>query len=207
MLTPRSLLAVALIVTGAFASDLLARGDPVIITVSTDGTGDYSKIQDAVDNASAGAIVRIGKGTWHEAVTVTQPLTLEGADWDLSRIVAASPGQDSPGQEQASPELVEGLERISRELDTETQAKLRQAFLKVFSSSPAVTVRGTTGVSIRNLSLLRSEQVRKRTTTSGSGKDHHCSKLASAPRTLSLSTAPGQCSLRKNAQSVRSQND
>lgn len=138
MLTPRSILAVALIVTGAFASDLLAGGDPVIITVSTDGKGDYSKIQDAVDNASAGAIVRIGKGTWHEAVTVTQPLTLEGADWDASRIVSAS-----PGQEQASPELVEGLERISRELDTETQAKLRQAFLKVFSSSPAVTVKGT----------------------------------------------------------------
>lgn len=166
MITPRSFLAAALIVTGAFESTLSARGDSVIISVSADGTGDYRKIQDAVDNATAGAIVRIGKGTWNEAVTVAQPLTLEGAGWEVSRIISAS-----ASQKQASPELVEGLERISRELDAETQAKLRQAFLKVIGSSPVVTVKDTEGVSIRNISFLRSEPVRKGSFTDNAAID------------------------------------
>jgi hypothetical protein len=161
MTTPRSLLATAVIVAGALESKLLANEAPVIIHVFADGTGNYETIQDAVDNATPGAIVRIGAGTRTEAVTVTQPLTLEGSGWEVSRVVSAS-----AGQKQASPELIEGLQQISRELDAETQAKVRQAFLEVFGASPVVTVKDTERVIIRNMSLLRSEPVREGAFTS-----------------------------------------
>ena len=166
MITPRSLLAAALIVTGALESNPPSNGEPPTIHVSADGKGNYRTIQDAVNNAPAGAVVRIGKGTWTEAVTVTRPLTLEGVGWEVSRVVSAS-----AGQKQASPELIEGLQRISRELDAETQAKLHQAFLKAFGSLPVLTVKDTKRVVIRNISFLRSEPVRKGSFTSDAAID------------------------------------
>ena len=156
MIISKSLLIATIIATGAIGSNVAAKGEPPMIRVSVDGKGDYRKIQDAVDNAPAGAVVWIGKGTWTEAVSITKPLTLEGAGWEVSRIVSTS-----VSQKQASPEFVESLQLISRELDAETQAKLRQASLKVFGSSPVLTVKNAKQVAIRNLSFQRSRPVRK----------------------------------------------
>lgn len=157
MIAFRSLYTAAFIITGALGWGLRAQEEPSIIHVSADKKGDYKTIQEAVDNASAESIVRVGKGTWTEAVTVTRPLTLEGVGWDVSRLVSAQAEQAA----RPSSEVVEALERISRELDSETRAKLQQAFHKVYASSPVLVVRGAERVVIRNLSFLRSEPVRE----------------------------------------------
>ena len=162
MIIPRLALIAALIVAVAIRSNVPARGEPPVIRVSADGKGDYGKIQDAVDSAPEGAVVRIGNGTWTEAVTITKPLTLEGAGWEVSRIVS---------EKQASPELVEGLQRISRELDAETLAKLHQAFLKVYGSSPVLIVKNTKQVVIRNISFRGPRAVRKGRPTSAAAID------------------------------------
>lgn len=61
MTIPRSALIAALIVAVAIRSNVPARGEPPVIRVSADGKGDYGKIQDAVDSAPAGAVVRIAE--------------------------------------------------------------------------------------------------------------------------------------------------
>lgn len=130
--------------------------EPAIIQVAANGTGDFQTIQEAIDQARAGTIVRVGAGTWDEALTITKPLTLEGTGCDQTQIVSAS-----DGKQQASRDLQRGLQQIYQELDAETRMKLTEAYQRVFGASPALTVTETEGVVIRGMSLLRSQPVRE----------------------------------------------
>ena len=86
--------------------------DPNVITVSQDGTGDFLTIQQAIDGAPENAVIRIGAGTWKESVRIDKPITLDGADWRKTRVVGGH-------EMEASQEVVEALENILRELDSE----------------------------------------------------------------------------------------
>jgi hypothetical protein len=155
MRSPILLLLALSVVQAAFAVKASAAADPAVLRVEADGTGDHATIQEAVDAAQEAAVVQIGPGVWKESVRITKPLTLEGAGWQATRIVS-----EAQGQPQAGPELIGALERITRELDAETQAKLREAFMRVYGSAPALTIHAADGVVIRNITCLRSEPVR-----------------------------------------------
>ncbi len=129
--------------------------DAAVVQVRADGSGDFQTVQEAVNGAPEGAVVRIGEGVWRESVRITRPVTLEGAGWEATRIVPPSADKGQP-----NPELMEMLGRIASELDSETQEKLRAAMIKVYGTSPVITVNGTDGVILRNMALLRSEPVR-----------------------------------------------
>ena len=143
----------SLVLCGPLAADDEASR---ILHVQADGSGDHATIQGAIDAAEPGTTIRIGKGRFEESLTISKPVTLEGAAWDQTRIVSTS---DS--NEDLSPEVMQALSRIAQELDAETQAKLREATVKVYASKPALAIRDTEDVAIRNLSLLRSEPVRQ----------------------------------------------
>jgi hypothetical protein len=151
-----ALLAAFSISVGYFSTNASAAAEPAVLRVAADGSGDHTQIQEAIDAAPDGALVQIGEGVWREAVTIARPLTLEGAGWQKTRIVSAS---ENPLQ--SSPQLAEALGRIARELDAETQAKLREAVMKVYGGSPALTVHETDGVAIRGVTFLRPESVRE----------------------------------------------
>ena len=53
-----------------------ARGETII--VAKDGSGDYIKIQDAIDNATDGDELRVYEGTYFENVVVNKTLSLVG---------------------------------------------------------------------------------------------------------------------------------
>ncbi len=50
----------------------------VAITVNDDGGADYTKIQDAIDNANSGEIIYVWKGIYYENVIVNKTVTLIG---------------------------------------------------------------------------------------------------------------------------------
>ena len=59
-----------------------------MITVSKDGRGDYTRIQDAVDAAAAPERILIRKGVWRERIVIDRDgLTLAGEDRDGTVIV------------------------------------------------------------------------------------------------------------------------
>ncbi len=57
---------------------LVGGAGAMTITVNTSGSGDYSRIQDAIDNASSGDTILVYSGTYYENVNVSKQLTLRG---------------------------------------------------------------------------------------------------------------------------------
>jgi hypothetical protein len=142
---------------------------PPIVRVAVDGSGDFATIQEALSGAPDGATIRVGKGTWNVSsnpLEIRRPVTIQGEGWSATRIVSASEGKEPPSRE-----LLEGLARISQELDSETTAKMRQAFLKIYGGSPVVTLKGTKEVVLRSLSFQRSGPVQKGISTSDTAID------------------------------------
>ncbi len=55
--------------------------------VGGSGEGNYSKIQDAIDDASDGDTVFVYNGTYYEAVDVDKSINLKGEDRDITKII------------------------------------------------------------------------------------------------------------------------
>jgi len=56
--------------------------------VDSRGYGDFTRIQDAVDAAGQGDIIRVNNGTHHANITIDKPLTLVGEDPETTFIIA-----------------------------------------------------------------------------------------------------------------------
>ena len=56
------------------------------ILVDDDGDADYSKIQDAIDNASNGDTIYVKSGTYNESIMIFKPITLIGENKDTTII-------------------------------------------------------------------------------------------------------------------------
>jgi len=57
-----------------------------ILYVGGDGPGNYTKIQDAIDNASSGDTVYVYNGIYHEGVIINKTITLLGEDKNITII-------------------------------------------------------------------------------------------------------------------------
>ena len=62
-------------------------GESKIIYVDYRGKADYTKIQDAIDNASRGDTVFVRNGTYYESILINKPINLIGASKNQTIIV------------------------------------------------------------------------------------------------------------------------
>jgi beta-lactamase regulating signal transducer with metallopeptidase domain len=120
-----------------------AAGGP--FTVAKDGSAPFDSIAKAIEAAKEGATVRIGPGVYEEALTLSRPLTLEGAGPEKTSIVSGDPSFD--------PQMVETEVRAKlRDLKTDEEKKaFMEEMRKKFLPRPAILVEGAKGVEIRGL--------------------------------------------------------
>jgi len=144
-----STFAVVLALAGIRATSVVAQdGNDAsdVIVVAKDGSGAHESIQAAVDAAPAGATIRIGPGVYKERVLVEKPLTLVGAGWEKTRIVA--PLEVIHDFRQRSQAVSAGL--AAAETPEKKLAVLLDAGWKAFPR-PTLGFRGAKGVTVRGL--------------------------------------------------------
>src|SRR3989304_6802527 len=79
------------------------------LTVNASGGADYTKIQDGIDNASAGDTVLVYSGTYYEDVSVKKPLILKGIDTGWGKPVINATGRDNAITLNAGNSTLEGF--------------------------------------------------------------------------------------------------
>jgi carboxyl-terminal processing protease len=129
----------------ALALTALAARAQTVITVGGQGA-QHTSIQSAIDAAPEGATIRIAAGDYDGDLVIRKPLTLEGAGWDKTTIVALQPTAEKLAQD------MRDFERQARTAPRQDQRRLvedyRQRLLR-----PAVRVEGTQGATLRNLKI------------------------------------------------------
>ncbi|MBN2314524.1 MAG: right-handed parallel beta-helix repeat-containing protein, partial [Sedimentisphaerales bacterium] len=118
-----------------------------VLTVAADGSGEYGSIQEAIDAAGEGAVIRIGPGIYEESLKIDKPLTLEGAGWDRTTIMTKSVEADVFEEamrtlnvriQQAQSD--EQRKEIAAQFETEFKEKVAKMTLFV-SNSEGVVIR------------------------------------------------------------------
>jgi len=119
------------------------------LRVAADGSGDFKTIQEAVDKAAPGAVIRIAAGTHAGPVRITKPLTLEGAGWNTTEVASA---YDASGFEdmKARAELESRMDAAKTD---EERVAARREFLAKYGPKPVLYLGGAGGVTVRGLRI------------------------------------------------------
>lgn len=131
----------------ALALSALAARAQTIVTVGGQGA-QYTSIQSAIDAAPEGATIRIAAGDYDGDLVVRKPLTLEGAGWDKTTIVALQ-----PTAEQANRAVRETEQQIRQVLRDERKVHALRKELAERLARAAIRVEGAQGVTLRGLKL------------------------------------------------------
>ncbi|MDQ3624846.1 MAG: M48 family metalloprotease, partial [Verrucomicrobiota bacterium] len=106
-------------------------------------------IQQAIDSAPEGAVIRLGEGEWKERIIISKSLTLEGAGWEKTRITIEESSPEELAGARSEVELLSQAAGPSEEKENFVQHIVR----------PAVWVRGAAGVKLQKLRVQgRSER-------------------------------------------------
>lgn len=128
--------------------------DPLILSVGASRDAKYKSVQEAIDAAQPGSVIRVAPGTYRDNILIDKPLRLEGAGWENTII---TPREVSP---QSPKELSKQLEDILRGAKTaKTNEEKQQAYTKFQQlqekmnqfSKPTLLVRDAQNVDIRGL--------------------------------------------------------
>ena len=85
------LLFICMSITPSFAFDIVKKSSTLVsngntLYVGGSGEGNYTRIQDAIDNASGGYTIFVYAGTYFEFITIEKTITLIGEDQNLTII-------------------------------------------------------------------------------------------------------------------------
>jgi parallel beta-helix repeat protein len=129
-----------------------ANENKVVLEVKKSG-GEYASVQEAVNAAPAGAVIRIGPGVYDEHVKINKPVTLEGSGWERTAITTRSTAAQK--FEMAILKFsVQMGDRLKQVQTDEERAAIMEEFAVEFGREHAtLMVADTNGVVIRGLKL------------------------------------------------------
>jgi nitrous oxidase accessory protein NosD len=135
-----------------FAAAPAAGEKKLVLEVKKSG-GEYASVQEAVNAAPAGAVIRIGPGVYEEQVKINKPLTLEGSGWERTAIITRSTAAQKFEMAilKFSVQMGDRLKQLQRD---EERAAIMEEFAVEFGREHAtLMVADTSGVVIRGLKL------------------------------------------------------
>ena len=160
---------VLLSVAFLWTSDLWNQSDaadaPKVFQVDASGQPGATSIQAAIDAAPAGSIVRIGPGTFHGAVLIKKPVTLEGAGADRTFLSAnwislrelILEGKGVPDKDK---EDFNKLQKIAIEQE-KGEGPVTMQLIQTYGPKPTLAVKETNEVVIRGMSISMPGEVQK----------------------------------------------
>lgn len=133
-----------------------------VITVASQGQADYHRIQAAIDAAPANAVIQITSGTYEEQLTISKPLTLQGAGPEQTVIFTKNFLGELRSPD--NPIILEMKQKIEaaksaaerRAVETEYEQK----YMERIKNSSTLLVRDAQGVEIHDLKLSSPGQPR-----------------------------------------------
>lgn len=151
------LLSVALLWTSDLSNQSDAADGPKIFQVDASDQAGSSGIQATIDAAPAGSIIRIGPGTFHGAVLIKKPLTLEGAGADQTFLSAnwvslAEVLLEGKGVPDKDKEAFKKLQKIAIEQE-KGEGPVAIQLIQTYGPKPTLTVKDTNEVVVRGLSI------------------------------------------------------
>jgi parallel beta-helix repeat protein len=120
-----------------------------VLTVAADGSGQYTSIAAAVDAAPAGALVRVGPGTFEERLVVTKSVTIEGAGAGESTVFSTV----TPEERQRVWDACQKEVAAANSDDERTALQARLMMRQSEMLRPTLRVRGARDVVVRGLTL------------------------------------------------------
>jgi hypothetical protein len=119
-------------------------------TLQVGAEGQFTSIQQAIDEATSGSIVQVGPGRFEERLFITKPITIEGAGPDktviVSRTLTPSEGFERKlSEKMTAARTEEQRQAVRQEFEATIQAMLQ--------SQSAVRIAGAKGVVLRNLKI------------------------------------------------------
>jgi len=136
-------------ITAMILLPMAKAGKPVVLRVAVEGGAVYRSIQEAIDAAGAGAVIRIAPGVYREHLKINKPLTLMGSSWKQTTVITAGAGADVVEQAKRT------LQVRMQEAETDDQRnKIAEKFKAEFKEKygrPTLLVSDTEGVVIRSL--------------------------------------------------------
>lgn len=136
-----------------FPANPVHSAEAAILTVNSNGQGDKTSVQEAIDAGVPGTVVRISPGVYEERIVIDKPVTLEGDGWEKTTIMTKS-----VAAEKFNMALMKFSVQIGNRLKEAKTPDQRAAILEEFSSEygqehALVLVTNTDGVVLRGLKL------------------------------------------------------
>ena len=127
-----------------------ARGAEPSAVLTVGPGAEHADIASAVAAAPAGAIVRVGPGTYRGRVTIDRDVTVEGAGWDRTTVIV-----EQPPFEQLAAARQEFMQASRKVGDERERERLSRAYGEQWTNA-AITVAGGASVTVRGLKVTSS---------------------------------------------------
>lgn len=118
-------------------------------TVRVDGSASFKSVQEAIDAAAKGEVIKVGPGVYEGHLVIKKSLTLAGAGWDKTTFTARAKNKHDIGPE----EIREAQKRI-REAATEAEKKaIIDEYRKKHMPSPVLSIQQAGKVRLSGIKL------------------------------------------------------
>ncbi len=127
--------------------------EATVLTVNSNGKADRTSVQEAIDAAAPGTVIRIAPGVYEERIVIDKPVTLEGAGWEKTTIMTKSVAAENLDTAMMKLSVSAGKRLKEAKTDDPRRAIMEEFFWEYGQEHATVVVTNTKEVVLRGLKL------------------------------------------------------